>query len=56
MAIIQPIKYLEPFARMKITVRDRGYFFWGYSGCGKTLLGKAAANASKANFINVWGL
>ena len=54
MAIIQPIKNLGPFARTKITARNR-VLLWGPSRCGKSLLGKAAASASKANFISAQG-
>jgi len=54
--IIPPIKNPEPFARTNVTVRNRvTLLHWGSSGCGKSLLGKATANTSKANFISVWG-
>lgn len=54
MTIIGPIKYPERFARVGIKAAA-GILLWGPPGCGKTLVAKAVANESKANFISIKG-
>ncbi|KAG6833114.1 hypothetical protein H0H87_011222 [Tephrocybe sp. NHM501043] len=54
MAIVQPIKRPELFHAVGISAAC-GVLLWGPPGCGKTLLAKAVANESKANFISVKG-
>ena len=54
MAIVQPIRRPELFKKVGITAPG-GVLLWGPPGCGKTLLAKAVANESRANFISVKG-
>ena len=54
MAIVQPIKRPELFSAVGIEAAS-GVLLWGPPGCGKTLLAKAVANESRANFISVKG-
>lgn len=54
MAIVQPIKRPELFRQIGIEA-PCGVLLWGPPGCGKTLLAKAVANESRANFISVKG-
>lgn len=54
MAIVQPIKRPEVFKKVGISAAC-GVLLWGPPGCGKTLLAKAVANESQANFISVKG-
>ncbi|MHA1340358.1 MAG: CDC48 family AAA ATPase [Promethearchaeota archaeon] len=49
-----PIKSPESFKRMGISPR-RGVLLYGPPGCGKTLLAKAIATESEANFISIKG-
>lgn len=53
-AVEWPITYPQAFTKMGIKP-PRGVLLLGPPGCGKTLLAKAIANESEANFISVKG-
>ncbi|KAL2160013.1 hypothetical protein VTH06DRAFT_1668 [Thermothelomyces fergusii] len=54
MSIIGPIKNPDLFGAVGIKPAA-GILLWGPPGCGKTLVAKAVANESKANFISIKG-
>ncbi|KAI1343952.1 putative AAA family ATPase/60S ribosome export protein Rix7 [Xylariaceae sp. FL0016] len=54
LAIVKPIQDPEEFTQLGREAPS-GVLLWGPPGCGKTLLAKAVANESKANFISIKG-
>jgi len=53
-SIVDPIRKPEKYEKVGLTA-PAGVLLFGPPGCGKTLVGKAVSNESKANFISIKG-
>ncbi|KAI7996816.1 hypothetical protein LOK49_LG10G00799 [Camellia lanceoleosa] len=52
--IVRRIKYPEDYEGFRVDL-ETGFLLYGPPGCGKTLIAKAVANESGANFIHIKG-